>query len=623
MGYTDILKLARTNPGFQHRVQVALKVLERCEHGPLTPKTIAERDEAVMDIYRACDYNPGFLVPYFFPTVIGGSPMSLTRRPFAYAIYSFVPSGYLVIAGSRQISKSTNLCSRQLINGSILRGRSSMYIAPHSEHLNTYATRLREMEMSFRFYKRNSQLRSNLKLKELPGGGKIELVRALTSAAHIRGKSTDENDYDEYQLFDTDLEGEISQTMKASSLPTTLYTGTATTVDSPLADRYDNSSKATWWIKDGRGRRSINCGDRDILYKCMRPEGLRCPWTSKPLDVIDGIWVHEYKERLAQHRVGFHVPQIIIPDFVYDYRQYAEIYRQYLTYDPNLFSQEVFGIPVEEGSREITAKDLEAICVLGPRAELLKKAREGKYRWVISAFDWGGSDHRVIKGSKTSYTVHVLIGITSNYEMHILSIDRYAGMAYADIVGRIMNHHFAHNGTALVSDFGGGQYYNTMIRTDTRVNANRHFIFNYSMPFMPIITAPRGQDCLYNQWDLNKTESLSLLFGAIKDPARPIKCHNWSEAKDYLLDFLNAVRVPTEVLHGRRYFRYIRPPSKSDDTMQAMNLGFILSKMITGQPLLIDPAVAREMSHRMGVSVKAMRQQGAILPRHRGRIISG
>lgn len=622
MGYTDILNEARVNPKFQHRLNSAVKELERLEGKQLSQDLLKRRDELVLEIYRACDYNPGFLVPYYFPHYIKGNPLSLRRRPFAFALYAFIPSGFLVVAGSRQISKSTNFAGRQLINGSLIPGWGSMYVAPHSEHLNTYATRLREMEMSFRFYRKSSELRQNLKLKELPNGGKIELVRALTTAAHIRGKSTDELIYDEYQLFDVDLEGEISQTQKASDLPVTIYAGTATTVDSPLADRYDSSSKATWWIKDGRGRRSINCGDKDILWKCMRPEGFICPWTSKKLDVVDGMWIHEHPERLEMHRVGFHVPQVIIPEYVYDYRQYAEMYRHFVEDDPNIVLNEIFGIPVEQGAREITAKDLEAICVLGPKQKLLNDAKAGLYRIVFSAFDWGGSDHQQASNTKKSYTVHTLMGITHEMELHILDFRRYAGMAYADIVGSILQHHFAHQGGAIASDFGGGQYYNTVIRQDPRVNIHRHLIFNYSSPFMPIISAPHVPDPLYNQWDLNKTEALSALFAAIKDPRRPIKCFEWGEARNYLLDFLNAYRVPTELLHGKRYFRYIRPPSKSDDSMQAVNFGFALSKLLTGQPLIIDPGVARELGNRLGANVRTA--GGAKMPaRHRGNIVSG
>jgi len=623
VSYTDILQEARVNPGFQSRMKSALKELGRLENQPRSVANTKLRDEAVLDIYRCCDYNPGFLVPYYFPRFIDGKPLSLLRRPFSFAMYAFVPSGYLAIAGSRQISKSTSLGGRQLINGSILPGWSSLYIAPHTEHMRTYATKLHELELSFRFHKKHPHLRQNLFLKELPGGGKIELVRALTTAAHIRGKSADENIYDEYQLFDVDLEGEIAQTQKASDLPVTVYAGTATTVDSPLADRYDASSRGSWWIKDGRGRRTINCRDKDILMKCMRPEGFCCPWTSKKLNVTDGIWIHEYPERLAMHRVGLHVPQVVIPDYVYDYRQYAELYRQFVDNDPNLFLQEVFGIPVEQGAREITEKDLEAICVLGDKRKLLEDARKGLYRHVFSSFDWGGSDHRAEHHTKKSYTVHTLFGITHQMDLHILDMHRYAGMAYRDILGHITTQHFSHNGSAVASDFGGGMYYNTLLREDTRINVHKHLVFNYSSPFMPIIAAPSIPDPMYNQWDLNKTESISALFAAIKDPRRPIKCFSWGDARNYLMDFLNSYRVPTELLHGKRYFRFIRPPSKSDDTMHSVNFGFALSKLLMGQPILIDPAVARALGSRLGSTVRSG-SQGSVMPsRTGGRIISG
>lgn len=527
---------------------------------------------------------------------------------------------------------STSFAGRQLINAQLLPRWNSMHVTPHTDHRATYGTRLREMEMAGRFYKKRHDLRQNLYLKEFITGSKIELVRALTSAAHIRGKSTDELLYDEYQLFDVSLEGEIDQTIKASKAKVRIYAGTSTTIDSPLEDRFQASSQGYWHLRGSRGW--INFGDKDQSIKMIRPEGLRDPWDStKMVDVRNGQWVYAYPERLDMHQVGFHIPQLIIPDLIEDIEQWADIYRAFVDYDLKLFLQEVLGIPVEEGSREITQKDLERICVLGDpddpvansREYCQAKAKRGEYKFVISGFDWGGSDHQADTSIKTSFTAHVMLGITYDLKFEIILMKKYAGMNYRDIVGRILHDHFEHNGMAIASDHGGGSVYNQVVREDKRVDIERHLVMNYTGPNTAVFTAPRIKDPMYNQWSVNRTESISALFEAIKDPEMPLKCYGWELARPFLLDFMNSFRVVSESMHGQRYFKYIRPPSKPDDIMHAMNFAFVLGKVLIGKPIIQDPGLARKLSDRLRIRV-GVRPGGAHKPHSTsfgGRVLMG
>lgn len=601
--YRDIYKELKSLPGFQNQVKAIVSELQVLEGRSPSPKNVARRRQLLVEMYRCCDFNPGMLVPYYFPRYPGSKPLSLLRRPFAFALYHWMMGGYTAIRGSRQISKSTSFGGRQLINAQNIPRWGSMYVCPHTDHRSTYATRLREMEMAFRFYKKRHDLRQNLFLKEFPNGSKIELVRALTSAAHIRGKSTDEVLYDEYQLFDIDLEAEIDQTMKASEARVRIYAGTSTTIDSPLEDRYRAASQGCWHVKGARGW--INFGDEKILEKMITADGLRDPWTGGFVDVTEGEWVHAERDRLKMNLVSFHIPQLIIPDFIYDYQQWSDIYRAFHEYDRPLFLQEVLGIPVEEGSREITEKDLERICVLGTIEDCLRRVKSGDYKFVVSGFDWGGSDHRMATNIKTSYTVHVLLGITYLGEMHILKMKRYAGMAYRRIVSLILADHFAYNGTAVASDSGGGQVYNQIVREDSRLNRDRHLVLHYSGPNTAIMTAPNFPDAMYNEWMINKTESLTTLFEMIKDPSMPLKCYSWAQSRDYLSDFLNSFRVVTEKIGGARYFQYIRAPSKSDDCMHACNFAKITGQVLLGQPIVVDPSMARDLAQRLRVRVGA------------------
>lgn len=624
MGFFDIYHSLKTKIGFQSQVHAIVRDLQTLERRNPTAKVQKEKKSRLLELLRISDFNSGLLVPYFFPRYPDNKPLALSRRPFAFAMYAVIVGGFLVLRGSRQISKSTSFAGRQLINAHMLPNWGSMHITPHTEHRSTYATRLREMEMACRFYKPRSELRQNLFFKEFISGSKIELVRALTSAAHIRGKSTDELLYDEYQLFDPELEGEIDQTIKASKAKVRIYAGTSTTIDSPLEDRYLQSSCGTWKVRGSKGW--IDFGDRDQVLKMIRPEGLRDPWDkTRMVDVMSGQWSHAYAEKLEMNRIGFHVPQLIIPDFVYKFDQWSDIYRAFIEYDTKLFVQEVLGIPIEEGSREITQKDLERICVLGQRDELQKaaQANRNKYKFVVSGFDWGGSDHQQATNIKTSFTAHVILGITYQGTFDILWMRRHTGMGYREIIAEILKAHFAFGGTAIASDHGGGVVYNQVLREDPRVDLDRHLVLNYSGPNTAVFAAPHNPDTMYNQWTVNKTESLSSLFEAIKRPELKIRCYDWGDARDYLMDFLNSFRVVSETQHGARYFKYIRPPSKSDDIMQAMNFAHVVGKIMMGEPLVHDPGLARELERRLRTPVYTPRSHSPGMRVFSGNVVAG
>lgn len=514
---------------------------------------------------------------------------------------------------------STCLAGRTILNCSILPKWSTLYICPHSEHRSTFANKLREMETGFRGYVRRSDLRQNLYLKEWPNGSSSELHRAWASAAHLRGKSANEIDYDEYQLFDPSLEEEIKHVQTAFELKTTVYTGTSTTVDSPLEDRYQSASQGTWHVKSGG--RWLDFGDQDTIMKMIRPKGVCDPVTGNLIDVSQGQFIHRYAERLERNLVSLHVPKIIIPEFVTKPVHWLPIYEGFKNGDLAIWLQEVMGIPVEEGSREITRKDLEGMCLLGSKNDLLAKAQAGYYKHVVSGFDWGGADHQQASNVKTSYTTHAILGVTYSGKVEILHLKKHPGMGYRQIVDAIIKDHLLYKGGAIASDFGGGQIYNQIVREYEGINPERHFVLDYVGPNCAPFAAPKGEQPMYNQWAVNRTESLTRLFESIKDPDKILTCYAWDQSKNLLEDFMNATRVMSENLVGVRRFRYIRQPSKSDDVMHAVNFAYIMCRILLGQPIVRDPGTARLVGSRLRSNVSYNPLAGGGFIEHSGRML--
>lgn len=593
--YFNILEEATHNPKFIAELD---KILAEIEHFQgLGAMGKVKLDDALTRFLRLCQYNTGLLVGHCFPRFDGAEPLSLSRRPFAFPIYDMLPFGSMTLRAGRQVSKSSNLCCRFMMLTRILTGWSALYIAPHREHAKTFADKFQQIEAGF-IYKqragRGVKLRDNLYYKRIEATECIlEIQNALTTAAHIRGKTCDEVAFDEYQLFDPDLEGDIMSVQKTSKMPTTSYSGTSTTVDSPLEIRFQESSQGYWMIESPHlsgAKRWIHCGDQVQVLKMISPSGPVCPTTGKPIDTLRGKFVFEQPSALEYSRVGFHIPQFIVPDFVKPAKWSAEIYNFLKKYGEKKFLQEIAGIALEDGFRELTRAQMTDLCTLRlSEPERIKAATSGKYRWVISACDWGGSDHQMYRGSKTSYTQHTILGVPTNGPLDILHMRRHFGMAYEDIGNTILADHHRFNAFALASDYGAGAFYNTYLHK--YLPANRHFVFGYGSPYLPMLKKPEHQFFPLH-FTLNKTESISQLFDRVRHGQ--FRCYDWEEASTFLEEFLNVMRIPSERLHGQQFFRYIRNATKTDDTVHAWNFGNVLARILRGEPVFDNANEERE-----------------------------
>ena len=53
-------------------------------------------------------------------------------------------------------------------------------------------------------------------------------------------------------------------------------------------------------------------------------------------------------------------------------------------------------------------------------------------------------------------------------------------------------------------------------------------------------------------------------------------------------------RIPSEKIFGQQFFRYIRDPKRADDVVQSWNFGYVLARLLRGEPLFDNAAVARD-----------------------------
>lgn len=232
------------------------------------------------------------------------------------------------------------------------------------------------------------------------------------------------------------------------------------------------------------------------------------------------------------------------------------------------------------------------------------------YRFIVSGCDWGGSDYQMARQAKTSYTVHVIMGVKGDGTMDILHMKRYSGMDYDEIASLILRDHIAMGGTAIGSDYGAGYAYNTFLHRDMRIDPTKHFIWEYQAPYTAIVKKATHQQ-FPTHYMLNKTESITQLFEAIKK--QRIRCFGWEDAEGCLKDILNSFRIHAENRFGRQYFLMIRNPSRADDTLHAINFAYVVARILLREPMFDDAAMqayahqdhgAGTMGHFRGMVVK-------------------
>lgn len=482
---------------------------------------------------------------------------------------------------------STTFCARQLIYAKLFPGYKSLLVTPYDSQRSTYGDRLKAMEQAVRY----DAGKQNKYTKMYDNGSEIRLQYALESADRIRGISTQEVLVDECQNMNPDLVPEILKTQSQSKSPMTIYSGTALDTSTLLEMMWQKSSFGCYHVRSWDGKHWINMHDEEELWKvCDNPTGPIDYWTGKPLNVINGLFVHGNQKALEAGDIGIHIPMPVVLSNCSG-TQWAQIYKDLKQQDPKKTLQESFGIAIGDGAKEISQADLERCCVLkDSREELIQKTRNGYYSLVVMGCDWGGSDYNKATNTKLSYTAITIMGLAPDGVIDIIWSKKYAGMDYRSIVGDFLQQYHTFNCKAIASDFGVGAVYNLLIRD--QIPWQNHFVMQYTAPnTAPFKSAANSE--LANHYTVNKTEAITNVFQSVKD--QKFRFLNWNDAAYYLTDFLNVNRVPYETPSGAKSLRWIRMADKADDYLHACTFASTLIKVYTGERIVTDKSLLSQI----------------------------
>lgn len=488
---------------------------------------------------------------------------------------------------------TTNMLVSADLSCRIIPGLRIATIIPKADQLTTLGYKLKEVEQAYRFYNDSlsKNFKSNLHYKEYghPGArmSSHRMYYVLTDASKLRSPTFDWLNFDEYQDFDVTLEDVIKATQSRSEFRSITYGGTSKSVDTPLEYK---------WIESARGLWRMTCPachydnyptlDHGIM-EMIRPNGLCCRKCGHKLNVRDGSWDFEAPNMLKLGRWGFHIPQLIVPANTESQSIYMDIYMASQKSDKKSFYEEFLGEATESGTKEITTKDLQNICILGDIGTVQHQAMNSmppKYIFKVSGCDWGGSDYNAASKTKVSYTAHAIIGVTPDGKFDLLSAKKYAGMDYDDITHCIIKDHRKFNTYAMASDMAGSAVYSNELRKFLDPLKTVYLKYKAQGSFISI---PKDSQ-MFNLYSLHRTDSITSLFLDVKQSR--LRAPRWEQSQEFLKDFLVLTRAPYENQSGVMEFHYVKPSTKSDDYLHAINYAVVLAKLILGERLFEDSA---------------------------------
>lgn len=499
---------------------------------------------------------------------------------------------------------STGLGIGALFDLNIREGNRALYLAPMQDHVKTFADKLRDMERGSIFspdVALSKNLRNNLFYKESETGGSLRLMHVLSDVTKVRGQSIMKVMIDEAQDFDPGHLPEIAQAQRAfPDDRCTIFAGTSKDIDTCLETQYQAGSRGVWHIRGHTKGDWYSLNDPDTVKKILTVDGLVCPKTSKPLNPLDGEFVHEDRRRLLAGRPSFHLPQLIVPKYAAG-QAYQQIWQDSLDYSWDKFLMEVMGIPVAAGLTELGIEDLKRCCdpdVTFQHYRTRAAKNKLRYKYIVSGCDWGGSDFNMATRSKLSYTVHVVYGVTADGRFDLLHAHKYSGMKYDEIAGMIVHDHNFFKASAIATDNGAGHYYNAYLADCGRIPKGNLIVMNYTDN--KLFLSRIDNDSPFNLFSLHRSDSISSLIQNIRD--KRLRFPRWDLSKGFLEDILNIRRNITENPSGRGIMRYIKAGNRADDFMQATNFALTLAKAILGESIIANRAAVEDIRKTIGGS---------------------
>lgn len=526
------------------------------------------------------------LLPVFLS--LKGEPYSLDDYfPFETFYRTRMPRRTL-LKTARQVSKSTNLAARGIINNICIPFFSTLFISPQYEQIRRFSgnyvgnflntSPMREMLMG------PDSIDSVLQ-KTFANKSQMFFSFALLSAERVRGISANKNVYDECQDIDKDFLPIIRETMSGSKYgDIEEFAGTPKSLENTIEMLWQESSQAEWVIPCSHCRYDnvpALAYDLDKMIGPWRADisedrpGVICAKCNEPLYPRLGRWIHAVPDRRWKS-AGYHIPQIIMPMHYGDHEKWAALLAKRAggsNTQIGTFYNEVCGESYDAGSRLVTITDLRRAACLPWKCDAAEAVKYlDEYTFRVLAVDWGGGG-----AQEVSFTSMAVLGMRADGSIDVIwgmrSLTPHDHLREAQlcigILSKFQCHILAHDYT------GAGSLRETLI-IQAGYPIGRVLPISYIgastssrvMTFKPPTKLkPRPH------YQVDKTRSLLLTCNQIKQEQLRFFQADFDDKSGLIHDFLALVDQKVDGRAKSDVYLITRVPGMTDDFAQAVNIG--------------------------------------------------
>lgn len=550
------------------RVLVAKHIMAKCKHVTLRP-----------------------LLPLLLN--IKGKPYTLTDYfPFEPFFRTRLSRKFLLKTG-RQVSKSTSLAARGIVQSNCEPYFNTLYITPLFEMIRrfsqNYVRPFIETSPVSKLFTGTQTINSVLQ-KSFRNRSQMIFSFAYLDAERTRGISADQTVYDEVQDLNIDYIPIIRETMSGSKkwgLET--FAGTPKSLENTIESLWQDCSMAEWCIKchhAGCGHWNIPALSHDlddmigplhsgISEKCP---ALVCAKCRKPLQPRSGRWVHA-KPEMRWEFTGYHVPQVIMPMHYANPEKWAVLLGKRAgsgNTSINVYYNEVCGESYDIGAKLVSLTELKKAANLPWRARVDEAVKQvDRYTHRVLSVDWGGGGEKgvsfttlAILGMRSDGVVDVLYGLRSLRPHDHIYEAKLCLNALAKFKCQVLVHDFNGAGSLRETFINQAGWPLNKIIPIAYIPAGRGKIIRYK---------PETVQVTRGHHQVDRTRSLLLTCQQIK--------MGWLNFFEYdfvnqdnpglIRDFLALIENKVDSRTGRDIYQILRDPNKPDDFAQAVNMGLM------------------------------------------------
>lgn len=434
-GYADDSQPMEGSGNVKSQAEIA-STLEHIGNGNVTVSILLDLIKAALPKVKE-QRNLSPLLPYLF-RISPSKLFSLKDYAPFQDYYNLQMPDMSFLRTGRQCSKTTNMAFCGLAKAMLMPEYKQLIVAPLFEQTrrissNYVKTGLHNALLRDLLWDRSCS--DAVLQKTFKNGSTITFSYCYTDVERARGIPADDLRVDEIQDVNFDFLPILQETMSASKIGITGFSGTPKTMDNTAARIWHQSSQGEWVIPCGCGHWNIPAIEDDLL-RMIGKDGLICSKCGKPINTRHGQWIHRFPNRKIPRKydgkvepsfISWHIPQPILPMHCEDPRAWSKLlakisgprsYRQQTLYN------EVFAEDCDIGVKIITREMLQKASTLP-----FKNASKGAFTFINKSsylmkavgIDWGGRGE--LEDSLTAMSV---IGLKSTGGIDVLHSEKFS-----------------------------------------------------------------------------------------------------------------------------------------------------------------------------------------------------